>query len=64
MKRLLSFFTVVVLLGAQSLQAQWIQTNGPYGGGAQCFAVSSSNLFAGTYGGVFLSTNPATRDAS
>jgi hypothetical protein len=28
MKRLLSFFAIVVLLGAQSLQAQWIQTNG------------------------------------
>lgn len=31
MKHLLSFFAAVVLLGAQSLQAQWIQTNGPYG---------------------------------
>jgi hypothetical protein len=39
MKRLLSFFTVVALLGAQSLRAQWVQTSGPtvngvyYGGG-------------------------------
>ena len=32
MKRLLTFFAIVILLGAQSLQAQWIQTNGPYGG--------------------------------
>ncbi|MGH7452562.1 MAG: regulator, partial [bacterium] len=61
MKRLLSFFAAVVLLGAQSLQAQWIQTNGPYGGYIQCFAVSGSNLFAGTNGGgVFLSTNNGT----
>ncbi|MGH7600078.1 MAG: regulator, partial [bacterium] len=61
MKRLLSFFAIVVLLGAQSLQAQWIQTNGPYGGYILCFAVNGSNLFAGTFGGgVFLSTNNGT----
>ena len=57
MKHLLSFFAVVALLGAQSLRAQWIQTNGPYGGNIRCFAVNGSNLFAGTSGGVFLSTN-------
>jgi len=60
MKRLLSFFAAVVLLGAQSLQAQWIQTNGPYGGTINCFAVNGSNLFAGTDGGVFRSTNNGT----
>ena len=60
MKHLLSFFAIVVLLGAQSLQAQWIQTNGPYGGSSRCFAVNGSNLFAGTGGGVFLSTNNGT----
>jgi len=48
-KRLLSCFAAVALLGAQSLQAQWIQTNGPYGGSVRCFAVNGSNLFAGTY---------------
>jgi len=61
MKRLLSFFAAVVLLGAQSLQAQWIQTNGPGGGSISSFAVSGTNLFAGTDGGgVFLSTNNGT----
>jgi hypothetical protein len=60
MKRLLAFFAAVVLLGAQSLQAQWIQTSGPYGGSIECFAVNGSNLFAGTDGGVFLSTNNGT----
>jgi len=60
MKRLLSFFAIVVLLRAQNLQAQWIQTNGPYGGTIYCFAVNGSNLFAGTFGGVFLSTNNGT----
>jgi hypothetical protein len=48
------------------LQAQWIQTNGPYGGRVTCFAVSGTNLFAGaccewwyceSAGGVFLSTD-------
>jgi hypothetical protein len=58
-KRLLSFFAIVVLLGAQSLQAQWIQTNGPYGRSVRCFAGNGSNLFAGT-GGLFLSTNNGT----
>ncbi|MBU2636676.1 MAG: regulator, partial [Bacteroidetes bacterium] len=43
------------------LHAQWIQTNGPYGSYVNCFAVSGTNLFAGTYGGgVFLSTNNGT----
>ncbi|MBI5475790.1 MAG: T9SS type A sorting domain-containing protein [Ignavibacteriales bacterium] len=42
-------------------QAQWIQTNGPYGGNVTCFAVSGSNLFAGTSGaGIFRSTNNGT----
>jgi hypothetical protein len=61
MKRLLSFFAAIGLLGAQSLQAQWIQTNGPYGGIVNCLAVNGSNVFAGTDGGgVFLSTNNGT----
>ena len=47
---------------ANLLQAQWVQTNGPYGGYAYCLAVSrngtgGTNLFAGTGFGVFLSTN-------
>lgn len=41
--------------------AQWVQTNGPYGGRITSFAVSGSNLFAGTYdGGVYRSTNGGT----
>ncbi len=59
MKRLLSFFATVVLLGPQSLQAQWIQTSGllRY---IQCIAVKGLNLFAATDGGVFRSTNNGT----
>jgi hypothetical protein len=37
--------------------AQWVQTNGPYGGRIISLAVSGTNLFAGAEGGVFLSTN-------
>jgi photosystem II stability/assembly factor-like uncharacterized protein len=46
--------------------AQWVQTNGPYGGTVLSFAVSpngagGTNLFAGTGGGgVFVSTNDGT----
>lgn len=60
MKRLYFFFTIVLLLGAQSLQAQWIQTNGPNEGDVRCLAASGSNLFAGTNGGVFLSIDNGT----
>ena len=42
-------------------EAQWVQTNGPYGGAIWCFTVSGTNLFAGTTGGVFLSTDNGTR---
>ena len=36
--------------GSNPMYAQWIQTNGPYGG-SLCIAVSGTNLFAGTGGG-------------
>jgi len=46
------------LMHAGVAHAQWVQTNGPYGGQILSLAVSGSNLFAGTVGGgVFLSTN-------
>lgn len=38
----------------------WEQTNGPYGGNVTALAVnSSSHIFAGTYAGVYCSTNNA-----
>src|ERR1035437_8893370 len=42
------------------LQAQWVQTNGPYGGFIYSLTVSGTNLFAGTNAGVYLSTNNGT----
>jgi photosystem II stability/assembly factor-like uncharacterized protein len=44
--------------GSNSLQAQWVPTNGPYGGDVNSIVVSGTNLFAGTdgsRGGVFRS---------
>jgi hypothetical protein len=35
--------------------AQWVQTGGPEGGIIHALAVSGTNLFAGTWNGVFLS---------
>ena len=55
------FVVFFLFITANQLHAQWIQTNGPYGGLVPAFAVSGTNLFAGTSGGgVFLSTNSGT----
>jgi hypothetical protein len=56
------FFLISWLLSYQFVQAQWVQTNGPYGGDIRALIVSGTNIFAGTYGGggVFLSTNNGT----
>src|SRR5512135_2202728 len=45
------------IFGTSSLSSQWVQTNGPYGGGVFSFLVSDTNIYVGTGGGVFLSTN-------
>jgi len=55
MKRALP--VLVVLLVSFQLNAQWVQTNGPYGGRIVCLASSGSIIFASTPGDVFLSTN-------
>ena len=67
MNRFICLITFLLLLGENSLNAQWIQTNGPCGGQVTSFAVipgssgSGSILFAGTrFSGVFLSTNNGT----
>ncbi len=52
-----TLFLIILFLVSFNTKAQWVQTNGPFGGSVRCFAVSGSNVFAGTYGGVFLSTN-------
>jgi len=58
MKRIFQLIFWMSALSAHPLQAQWVQTIGPYGGNISCFAVDSTSIFAGTAsGGVFLSTN-------
>ena len=55
-----TLFQIAVLMvsifsATQYTEAQWVETNGPYGGKVNTFAVSGTNLFAGTFdGGVFL----------
>ena len=53
-------FALAVVLLSPYASGQWIQANGPYGGHVYCFAVKGTNLFAGTAGGVFRSTNNGT----
>jgi hypothetical protein len=50
---------VIVLLYPYA-SAQWVQTNGPNGADIRRVARSGPNLFAGTYKGVFLSTDNGT----
>ncbi len=51
------FFSILVLF-FQALNAQWLQTNGPYGGLIKCYAVNGSSIFVGTdQGGIYRSTN-------
>ena len=56
--RMVLLFSVSLI--AKPVNAQWTQTNGPYGGNISALAVSGTNLFAVTGGGVFLSTNNGT----
>ncbi len=57
----LLFAVSVICVTAVPLHAQWVQTNGPYGGNVTCFAVSGTTMYAGTddwpIGGVFRSTD-------
>jgi hypothetical protein len=41
-------------------KAQWTPTGGPYGGPVTAFALSGSNILAGTHAGVYLSGNNGT----
>lgn len=60
MKKLCFAFAVILLTITQELIAQWVQTNGPYGGAnVNALAISGSNLIAAIFdgGGVYLSTD-------
>ncbi len=62
MKSVRRFFFAGLLVATMipTTYAQWKQTGGPPGGAVICFAVSGTNLIAGTGSGVFLSTNNGT----
>jgi len=52
------FITFLLLVFRGSSYSQWVQTNGPYGGFINSLAVNSQGyIFAGTYSGIYLSTN-------
>jgi len=48
---------VLAFAAAPDAFSQWVQTNGPYGGHVACLAVSGTNLFAGTNGRVYHSSD-------
>ncbi len=48
---------LIVELLCPVASAQWVATGGPYTGLVSCLAVSGTDLFAGAYGGIFLSTD-------
>jgi hypothetical protein len=50
----LLFFAI---LFPRTSSAQWVQTSGPLGGMVRALTVSGTNVFAGTFGGVYLSIN-------
>ena len=56
------FIFVCLLLNADLLISQWIQTNGPTGGSVSALASIGTNVFAGSSdgGGVFMSTDFGT----
>jgi len=61
------FFLVIInhTCNTNDCFSQWVQTNGPYGGGITCFASIGNTIFAGSSGagssgsrsGIFYSTN-------
>jgi hypothetical protein len=51
------YFLLILLFNTMIIFPQWTQANGPYGGKIFSIAISGNNVFAGTNGGVFLSTN-------
>ncbi len=62
----LIFIFLIALSFAPNVSAQWVQTNGPYGGsgpygvGITCFAAMGTSLFSGTQDGVYRSTDSGT----
>jgi len=61
MKKIIIFALVMIIMGTCASYAQWTKTNCPSSGySISCFAVNGNNIFAGSGGGVYLSTNNGT----
>lgn len=50
----------MLVLAVTPASAQWVQTNGLYGGSIDCFAASGTTLSAWTDGDEFLSSHSST----
>jgi photosystem II stability/assembly factor-like uncharacterized protein len=57
MKNIVLLFVLIILTITNNTKAQWVQTNGPYGGVINCIGSNSWELFAGTNGGLYRSTD-------
>src|ERR1700730_5967555 len=53
----LSIFIFTCFFLTFHLNAQWVKSSGPVGGSVNAMAVNGNTLYAGTYGGVFKSTD-------
>jgi hypothetical protein len=60
-KELYPLLVAITMLLPTSIHAQWVEkNNGLWGGRVHAFAVDGDNIFAGTEGGVFFSSNNGT----
>jgi hypothetical protein len=58
MKKILMIVLLAIIGLNGNVKAQWIQTNGPYGGqDITCLVTNGTDLFAGTYNGMFISSD-------
>lgn len=58
MKHSLPLYLIFILTISLEVNAQWVQTNGPYGGVSCMVSSPDGILYAGTYGaGIFMSNN-------
>jgi hypothetical protein len=52
---------IILAIGCfQAVVAQWVQTNGPFGGNVYCIAAKGDTVFAGTGGGFYRSFDNCT----
>ena len=56
-KAILNLIILLMWAGIQNVNAQWQPTSGPSGGKINCLTKYSSNILAGTDGGIYVSSN-------